>query len=454
CFEYIQATQDYLDILKTSSPVENEAASKIAGILKEHFLKAILSSDPYAYLKNQGIEDAIKEWLATRKEPNLPIAETVYKRIEDVLYAWIHLQKVAVFEPVLAAPGAPAATTVTQQPPAQAKEFKHPVTSRIAKTMTENIDTLADEIGVEYDHPTKKLIRNAFEHWLSVIDQRLIKGEINPYLDPSIKTCKELGNEYKPEGIAVEQLKKDNVKLAIICSAANPPHVVHLLMGLKIMAEHGVDRILFAPTGVDERKPVLGETKKYRYPMTKKNIKTFEPLMSFTDVGDLTDEAIELTTMKSGEERKLIDGEDYSFRLFEMNKDKKLTLCYMVGTDHYYRIIPPGMKGAGNNDSINKLLENVEQRRYGFDLVKHKLRGIFVERGTVPADPTYSEEEKQLMKEEGPIQIVRIKNPLTIDISSTKIRAAAKGENPENWILTTLECLKYIQATQDYLDIL
>ena len=181
------------------------------------------------------------------------------------------------------------------------------------------------------------------------------------------------------------------------------------------MAEYGVDRVLFAPTGIDERKAVLGETKHYRYPMTHKVLKVFEPLMTFTDFGDLTGETIESTKMKSGEERKLIDGEDYSFKLFKINNDNKLTLYYMVGTDHYYRITP-----KGKNDSINKLIENVENKLYEFNPAKHRLVGVFVERGQVPPEPTYTEAEKQFVSETGPIQIKRISNPLTIDVSSTK----------------------------------
>ena len=123
---------------------------------------------------------------------------------------------------------------------------------------------------------------------LSTIEEKLKAEEINPYIE--LKTSER--GEYVAKGEVVKKVgTEDNpVRIAIMPSASHPPHVVHIMMGLKVIADYGVDRVVFSPTGADDRKPHLDPTKSDRYEMTKEVLSIFEPLITFTDVGDLTEE--------------------------------------------------------------------------------------------------------------------------------------------------------------------
>ena len=212
-------------------------------------------------------------------------------------------------------------------------------------------------------------------------------------------------------------------------------------MGLKAMAEQKIDRILFAPTGVSMIKTNLKPTKAHRFAIVEEILKMFEPLMTFTDVGDLQKEIesgkFTEIAMENGVNREQVDGEDYSFKLFENNEQNNVTLYYLVGADHYLRT---AIKD-GSDDSINKLLSNAGAKLYNFNADKHKMVGLFVERpGYNFPDPVYTDDQKAIIAT-GAIEIKKMANPLNMDVSATIIRKALKGEKPENLVLTFLRPL-------------
>ena len=221
-------------------------------------------------------------------------------------------------------------------------------------------------------------------------------------------------------------------------------------MGLKAMAEQKIDRILFAPTGVSMIKTNLKPTKAHRFAIVEEILKMFEPLMTFTDVGDLQKEIesgkFTEIAMENGVNREQVDGEDYSFKLFENNEQNNVTLYYLVGADHYLRT---AIKD-GSDDSINKLLSNAGAKLYNFNADKHKMVGLFVERpGYNFPDPVYTDDQKAIIAT-GAIEIKKMANPLNMDVSATIIRKALKGEKPENLVLTFFEAFDYIQKHPDY----
>ncbi|MBU0895981.1 MAG: hypothetical protein KJ584_05230, partial [Candidatus Omnitrophica bacterium] len=446
-YKYIMEHPGYLDVLKRAGSPVLEEGRRVGDILKRWFMAAIESSNPWEYLKNKGIREEIEKWRTAMEEEGktgLPSVEEIYRRIEDILYRWIHIQK-------LGNAGAGVEKRSEGIAEEEDKSCNHPITSRAIDKLMKGTTVLAQELEMGADDTRKEMIEEAYGELLHKVDVKLSEGEIVPYLVGGVRTCKDRSKEYVAQ-VKDVRLREDDIKLAIICTAARPPHVVHLMMGLKVMGEYGVDRILFAPSGTDDDKLELEETIKWRYDMVINEVlPIFEPLMTFTDLGDLRREKIETMVMKNGESRRLVNGEDYAFRIFEMNPDTRITLYYIVGTDHYNQI------KKGKNDTINKLLENVIARRYGFNPDKHKVVGVFVKRGQVPQAPVFNpktDADKIEVMDEGVVRFDIMDNPFEAGVIPAAIRRAINDKKHKNWMLTTYEAYKYIMEHPGYLDVL
>ena len=223
--------------------------------------------------------------------------------------------------------------------------FDHVITQGIMARLVESMSKLSGNLkelsgqAKEDMEESMDEILGIYETLLRKIDERLKKPaddeeSVKPYLGDGIRTCENAKYEYKTSNEVPEEEKKTaGLKIGVVCSMTNPLHHVHVLMGLKAMAEQGLDRVLLAATGLDKRKVESGPTRGYRFCLTREILKIFEPLITFTDIGDLEGGEVdeiqtkgESSTKKQGVEgtREQIDGEDYTFKLFEMNDDVKM----------------------------------------------------------------------------------------------------------------------------------
>ena len=98
--------------------------------------------------------------------------------------------------------------------------------------------------------------------------------------------------------------------------------------------------------------------------------------------------------MIDGRERLRADGEDYAFRIFRLNPEKRLTLVFIASLEHCRRT-----DETGKDDTVNKLLLNIKQRYCGFNPDLHNVIALFVGDGTQqPAELTFAPEEQSLFE--------------------------------------------------------
>ncbi|MBU1122949.1 MAG: hypothetical protein KKF54_09735, partial [Candidatus Omnitrophica bacterium] len=330
--------------------------------------------------------------------------------------------------------------------------FQHFVTRMVARKICKSLEQLNKVLSVDSSEMSRRILRCG-QSFLTEIDHQLISGRIHAFLLDDVRLCVDREQEYKqPADLFPQYVKGDDLKIGVVCTAANPLSIVHILKGLKAMGEYKLDKILYAPVGVDDDNPELGATMEWRYEMVRAMMRVFEPLMTFSDIGDLKNKMIDHVTMKNGEERYARDREDYAFRIFSLNPDKRITVYYITEGSHYRRF-----NERGKNDTINKLLENVIARRYGFNPDKHKVVGVFVKRGQVPQAPVFNpktDADKIEVMDEGVVRFDIMDNPFEAGVIPAAIRRAINDKKHKNWMLTTYEAYKYIMEHPGYLDVL
>src|SRR5260370_16367551 len=96
--------------------------------------------------------------------------------------------------------------------------------------------------------------------------------------------------------------------------------------------------------------------------MAQAAVATFEPFITFTDLDGRQDLVLESTRMTNGRERLRSDGEDYAFRIFQLNPKDRITLVFISDGDHSRRT-----DERGRHTTLNNLLLNIKQRYCGFN---------------------------------------------------------------------------------------
>lgn len=141
--------------------------------------------------------------------------------------------------------------------------------------------------------------------------------------------------------------------------------------------------------------------------MAKMAVKLYEPLITFSDLGDMKGELITKIKMQNGVERYQVDAEDYAFKIFKHNPTLKITLFYITEEKHF-----ACFDKNGNDDTIKKLLTNMKEEYYGFNNGLHKIVALFIGSEIVPPNPKLilDEQEKYLF-DSGVFRIEWMKDP-------------------------------------------
>src|SRR5260370_37385048 len=98
--------------------------------------------------------------------------------------------------------------------------------------------------------------------------------------------------------------------------------------------------------------------------MAQAAVATFEPFITFTDLDGRQDLVLESTRMTNGRERLRSDGEDYAFRIFQLNPKDLITLVFISDCDHI-RCTDESVR----DDSVYMLVLNIDQRQRGCNTV-------------------------------------------------------------------------------------
>jgi len=231
---------------------------------------------------------------------------------------------------------------------------------------------------------------------------------------------------------------------------------MEFLTAIQAMAKFAMYRVLYTVTDGKCYDDALLATKKHRYLMAQLAVRTYEPLISFCDFGDLGDGPIERAIMSDGRERLRIDAEDYTFRLFKLNPYQPIILVFMSEYEHCRRV-----DDFGRDDTINKLSANIKQKFSGFNPLMHSVIGLFIgDQGQARPNVKLKPEE-QAFRDENFFypNILRIDllerqaiegmptNPKDV---SHALKEAFKGHRPENLALLSPSVYQYIQEHSDY----
>ena len=190
-------------------------------------------------------------------------------------------------------------------------------------------------------------------------------------------------------------LKKDRIRIGVMFSSANPPHMIEFLTAMQAMASALIDKVLYVVNCAHAGPPALSETAEDRCAMAQTAVATFEPLITFTDLDGRQNLVLEPTRMANGCERLRADGEDYAFRIFQLNPKDRLTLVFISDGEHCRRT-----DESGRDDTINKLLMNIKQRYCGFNPDLHSVISLFMfEPGQKPADFRFARDEQKLIEQ-------------------------------------------------------
>jgi nicotinic acid mononucleotide adenylyltransferase len=189
------------------------------------------------------------------------------------------------------------------------------------------------------------------------------------------------------------------LRVGFLPIAANPPHWMHLVGGLKVMAAFALDRVVYIVAGIDERKPDLPPFSQ-RYAMVRLMVRRFRPLFASSGIA-------------AGFSR---DGEANMFRILSMNRRQRIAAFYVAGADHAFRWDPR----TGAPDTIARLEDEIGTGSSGYNRDLHSVTAVFLERkgcaGVLPRG------RSELRIESIPFTSVRT--------SSTSIRRALCGELP------------------------
>ena len=225
-----------------------------------------------------------------------------------------------------------------------------------------------------------------------------------------------------------------------------PVPLDHLFIGLKVIAEIGLDRVIYVVQGADKRKSILVHTQPYRHELAKKELQEFRPFYSFA-------------------ENQSADGEADVFRVLGLNRKQEIDAYYLVGGDHYNRWAQQKVEIGGTiqapqdmlrgseaykrwvahykvepqADTLQKLEENPE--KYDINRRIHRVSPVFILRGKEPEKIATSLEEVKILQGVG-------------NASSTKLREALQSKDRHNLIDLPYIGLEYIESHPEYKDML
>jgi len=246
-------------------------------------------------------------------------------------------------------------------------------------------------------------------------------------------------------------MKKDRKRIGVLCSDANPPNIIEFLTALQAMNNLLIDNILYAVNDGKRLDTTLASTKQHRYNMAKLAIKTYDPLITFTDLGDFGTKPVEKTIMSNGNERYRTDGEDYIFKLFDLNPTDKFTLVFITYIEYCRRV-----DDTGKDDTINKLLANIKEGLNGFNPDFHNIIALFVgNREDTPLEIEFDKHEQDLINNDI-FNIEYMKShsikgiPTSPKALSSLLINALNSSKPEHLMLLGLDVYNYIKSNTDY----
>ncbi len=273
------------------------------------------------------------------------------------------------------------------------------------------------------------------------LDRLIARNVISPYT--SLEFCSDPQYARKiPRGVTVKTGTKDNpIRFAVFSSWVAPASWLHFILQLIVMNRNKVDTSFLLSTISEETKVGLTNSKQWRYDMAANYvIPLFAPFIRFSDFGNLHSEEIESAPWEfqgrvfDGEKaRKLNSGEDASFKFFERNPKRYITMFYIVGSDH--------QRCESRYDSYGKIRDNIRARRFGFDPQYHKAVIVFVGR------PGFYEKVEKIAVPEDLRKVLSIQflpAPINIAVASRLIREAFLGQHPHQMVMAPHAALNYI----------
>ncbi|OQX79651.1 MAG: hypothetical protein B6D56_06675, partial [Candidatus Omnitrophica bacterium 4484_70.1] len=129
----------------------------------------------------------------------------------------------------------------------------------IYQNILNQMQLMSQELNIPIIHSEFQNRLTQAKEYLQKIEKLIHQEKINPFI--KIRTQKEQPS-LKPISTVI--------RIGIYPCAANPLHWDHLLVGLKVIAEQELDKVIFVIQGPDERKPILVHTQKYRFELTPK----------------------------------------------------------------------------------------------------------------------------------------------------------------------------------------
>lgn len=244
--------------------------------------------------------------------------------------------------PALSKAGAPAAEGAAQAAQPTALEQVRAIRARLES----QLKAMEAVVGAD---PVLDHVRAEADDSLTRIEGHIAAGRIDPSL--AIRT-----HEDHPEVAAPHRAPR----VGVFPVAADPFQWAHLLTGLRAMADHRLDRVIYVLAGDDERKPEMTPVL-HRHPMGLAVLETFAPLFGYSPIAVGTNH----------------DGETNIFRILALNTAHAVHAYYLVGGDHYQRQYP-----NGKDDTIAKLEKKVGDASLGHDPENHKVTVAFIARGT------------------------------------------------------------------------
>lgn len=224
--------------------------------------------------------------------------------------------------------------------------YQAPKASSLELALDSQLDAMATELQ-KPDDPLLTFVRKEGRSLLSKIAGLIRSGEIDP-------SAALRAGEGDPAVPAVGR----ELRVGVYPVAADPFQWGHILIALRAMAEHKLDKVVFVLAGDDPRKPQMTPSG-FRHAMGRAVMDAFSPLFAYSSIAVGTQ----------------YDGETNIFRLLKLNPQQSVHAFYIVGGDHY-RLKDKN----GGDDTLLKMEKHLGDPNR-FDADKHKVSLIFVERG-------------------------------------------------------------------------
>lgn len=252
-------------------------------------------------------------------------------------------------------PTLPSARSATRagagSPPGQARgtQGQPAAIQAIDQGLRLQLRRAAEVLEQDDSAPPYRWIRDRAARHLSQIGRLANRGAV--CLDEAVRTSTD-----QPPASS----RPRTLRLGVFPVAADPLHWGHLLFSLQAIAALGLDRVVFIVQGQDPRKRAgFDGAEEHRHAIARQTLALLDPLVAYSDLG----------------RGSSTPGEDNLFRLLQLNAGRHIDAWYMAGADHH-RLTDV----AGNPDTLPRIEANLEQRRFGYDWTRHRLRVLFARR--------------------------------------------------------------------------